>query len=81
LPRPRRPPVRHGPYFQYTRKIVGKTSTRRLNAVQAERYREWITNRRKLDELLDQMDQVSRQAADLIVAQPSPAPRPRAKQP
>ena len=52
------PPTRHGPYFQYTRKVDGKTLTRRLTAEQADRYREWIANRRRLDELTEQMDQI-----------------------
>lgn len=60
------PPIKHGPYLQYTRKLAGKTISRRLSTEQAERYREWIANRRRLDDLLDQMDQISRQAADLI---------------
>lgn len=60
------PPVRHGPYFQYSRKLHGKTLTRRLTSEQAQRYRDWIANRRTLDDLLDQMDQLSRQAADLL---------------
>jgi Family of unknown function (DUF6788) len=62
------PPMRHGPYFQYSRKLGGKTLTRRLTTEQAQRYRDWITNRRTLDDLIDQMDQLSRQAADLLDA-------------
>lgn len=38
------PPARHGPYYQHTRKIAGKTVTRRLTAEQADRYREQISN-------------------------------------
>jgi hypothetical protein len=60
------PPAKHGPYFQYSRKLHGKTLTRRLTAEQAERYRQWITNRRALDRVIDQMDQLSRQIADLL---------------
>jgi hypothetical protein len=60
------PPAKHGPYFQYSRKLHGKTLTRRLTAEQAQRYREWITNRRTLDQVIDQMDQLSRQIADLL---------------
>jgi len=79
------PQAPHGPYFQYTRKLAGKTLTRRLNAEQAARYREWITNRRRLDELLDQMDQISRRAADLILSRTSqgsrPTQRPRTTRP
>jgi hypothetical protein len=69
------PPTRHGPYFQYTRKVDGKTLTRRLTPEQADRYREWITNRRRLDQLTEQMDQLSRQAAELLLTQPA-APQP-----
>jgi|BarGraIncu01122A_1022018.scaffolds.fasta_scaffold153275_1 hypothetical protein len=75
------PPAPHGPYFQYTRKLAGKTLTRRLNGEQAERYREWITNRRRLDELLGQMDQISRRAADLMLARTVRDPRPSRSEP
>jgi hypothetical protein len=75
------PPSPHGPYFQYTRKLAGKTLTRRLNGEQAALYREWITNRRSLDELLGQMDQTSRHATDLILARASQDPRPTRSQP
>lgn len=72
------PPARHGPYYQYTRKLAGKTLTRRLNPEQAQTYREWITNRRRLDNLLAEMDQLSRQAAELLVTAP---PNPTQTQP
>lgn len=75
------PPVRHGPYFQYTRKLGGKTFTRRLNAEQADLYREWIANRRHLDEILAQMDQISRRTAELITNQLPPARRTRPAKP
>ncbi|MGH3838759.1 MAG: DUF6788 family protein [Pseudonocardiaceae bacterium] len=67
------PPARHGPYYQYTRKLTGKTLTRRLDPEQAQTYREWITNRRHLDELLAEMDQLSRQAAELLITRPPSA--------
>ena len=73
------PPTRHGPYFQYTRKLAGKTLTRRLTPEQAQRYREWISNRRRLDELTDQMDQLSRQATELLLTPPAPATPRRAR--
>ena len=60
------PPTRHGPYLQYTRKLDGKTVTRRLTPQQAQDYREWIANRRALDELTTEMDRLSQQAADLM---------------
>lgn len=59
------PPVRHGPYFQHTRKIAGKTVTRRLTAEQADRYREQIANRRVLDQLINEMEEISSHAREL----------------
>ena len=34
------PPTLHGPYYQWTRKVDGKTVTRLLNRDQIERYRD-----------------------------------------
>jgi hypothetical protein len=61
------PPRPHGPYYQLTRKVAGKTVTERLTAGQAARYAEWIANQRELRRLIDEMEQVSRQAAQLIL--------------
>ena len=64
------PPQRHGPYQQYTRKIAGKTVTVRLE--QAQHYREQITNRCRLDEIIAAMEDVSAQAPDApLTPQPS----------
>ena len=59
------PPARHGPYHQHTCKIAGKTVTRRLTTEQADRYREQIANRRTLDRLIVEMEQISTQAREL----------------
>ncbi len=64
------PGRRHGPYWQYTRKINGKTVTRRLTNAQAAQYADWISNGRALRDLLAQMQQVSDQARDMILATP-----------
>lgn len=63
------PPQPHGPYWQLTRKIAGKTVTTRLSAAQAARYAEWIDNQRELRSLIAEMEQISGQAADLILQQ------------
>jgi len=65
------PTQRHGPYLEYTRKIAGKTTGRRLTAEQAEQYRAWIANRRTLDQITADMDKLSHQAAQLLT---NPAP-------
>lgn len=64
------PGKRHGPYWQYTRKVNGKTVTRRLTSTQAALYTEWIDNGRALRDLIAQMQHVSDQARDLILATP-----------
>lgn len=53
------PPQLHGPYPAWTRKIDGKTVTRSLSPEQAERYRPWFDNARRLRELIDQLRQLA----------------------
>lgn len=65
------PPQRHGPYIEYTRKVAGKTTGRRLTPEQAAQYRTWIANRRTLDQITAEMDELSHQAARVLA---SPAP-------
>ena len=65
------PPQPHGPYYQLTRKVAGKTVTTRLTEGQAARYAEWIANQHELRRVLAEMEQISRQAAALILDQPA----------
>ena len=53
------PPQLHGPYYQWTRKVLGKTATVRVNQTQAKLLREWIANGRRLDRLVRQIEKVS----------------------
>ena len=64
----RDPEHRHGPYWQLTWKEHGKTVTRRLTPEDASLYQEWIANRRELQDLLEQMRDLSHQAAEQILA-------------
>jgi len=50
------PPRPHGPYITWTRKVAGKTQTRRLTPEQADRYRPWLDNNRRLRELLSELE-------------------------
>jgi hypothetical protein len=59
------PPQPHGPYWQLTRKIDGKTTTRRLTSTEAELYRNWINNDRRMRRIIDQMRIVAAKAAEL----------------
>ena len=59
------PPQPHGPYYQWTAKVNGRTVTRRLTEAEAKLYQEWIANDRRLRHLVRQMRQVAAKAADL----------------
>lgn len=61
------PPQPHGPYFQWTAKVDGKTVNRRLSARQAELYREWIANDRRLGAVVEQMRTVAAKATEIIL--------------
>jgi hypothetical protein len=61
------PPHMHGPYWQWTAKIDGKTVTRRLSQTEAELYREWIANDRQLRAIITQMRQVAGKATELTM--------------
>ena len=63
------PPQPHGPYYQWTAKINGKTVTRRLSQTQAELYQEWIDNDRKLRHLIQQMREIAAKATELKLKQ------------
>ena len=67
------PPQRHGPYYQYSRKVTGKTTSRLVTAEQVDQYRQWIANRRTLDEITAAIDKISHQAAELLTRQPAQA--------
>ena len=61
------PPTLHGPYWQWTAKINGKTVNRRLNERQAQLYNEWITNDRQARTLLKEMRQAAAKATELLL--------------
>ena len=53
------PPVLHGPYYQWTRKVRGKTVTVRLRREEADLLRQWISNGRQLNKIVAQIESVS----------------------
>lgn len=63
------PPRPHGPYYQWTTKVNGKTVTRRLSAEEARLYEEWIANDRKMRRLIAQMRQVAAKASEIRLAE------------
>lgn len=60
------PPILHGPYYLWTRKVAGKTVTVRLTAEQAARCQAWIRNMRRLDRLVRALQAVGLRAAAAV---------------
>ena len=61
------PPEPHGPYLQWTAKVDGKTVNRRLSPKEAELYREWIANDRRLRAMIEELRAVAAEATDFII--------------
>ena len=60
------PPMLHGPYYQWTRKVAGKTVNARLSPEQAARMKNWNHNMRKLDRIVRQLQAIGLRAATLV---------------
>lgn len=61
---PQRP---HGPYFQWTTKVKGRTVTKGLTEREARLYKNWIANDRKLSAVVTKMREVALKAEILIL--------------
>lgn len=70
------PPQRHGPYYQWSRAIAGKTESRRLSEHEAELYRAWIANRKRLEAIITQMENMSADAGEILLRQAATQQRP-----
>lgn len=66
------PPRLHGPYWQWSTKVAGKTITRRINQEDARQYQQWIDNRKRLERILQEMYAVSSQAAAILLRHEPP---------
>jgi len=53
------PPKLHGPYYDWSRKVKGKTVTLRVTPEQARLLKQWIANARRLEEIVADMQRVS----------------------
>lgn len=62
------PPRLHGPYWQWTRKVSGKTVSVRLTDAQAELVRGWIENGRDVERKLAELEALAYQVTDRILA-------------
>ena len=71
------PPRLHGPYYQWTRKVAGKTVTVLLSSQQAALLEGWIATGRELDRIIAQMERLSLRATDRLLNQLPPRQRRR----
>jgi hypothetical protein len=56
----------HGPYRSWTRKVQGKTVTRRLTDDQLQLYQPWFDNARRLRHLVAELESLSVRTAEDI---------------
>ena len=63
------PPQLHGPYYQWTRKVRGKTVTVRLRPQEAKRMEPWISNGRRIEQNISQMERASFRLTDRLLKQ------------
>lgn len=61
------PPRLHGPYYQWTRKIGGKTVTVLFTREQADLLAGWIAAGRQLNRVIEQMERLSLRATDRLL--------------
>jgi hypothetical protein len=73
------PPRLHGPYWQWTAKVGGKTVTRNLSEDQVKRYREWMDNAQRVDALVSELFELSTQADEVLRGLEREAARPTKK--
>jgi hypothetical protein len=61
------PPQLHGPYYEWSYKVRGKTVTKRLSEAQARLCQEWQQNHRQLRMLVRRMERVSLRETDRLL--------------
>lgn len=57
----------HGPYYQWSHKVRGKTITVRLSEEQARLCAQWVGNHRQLKRIIRKMEVLSLRETDLIL--------------
>ncbi len=60
------PPQLHGPYYQWTTKVHGKTQTLRLKPEEVELFELWVAQGRRLEQLVQKWRSESLNAAKII---------------
>jgi hypothetical protein len=62
------PPQLHGPYYQWSHKVGGKTRSVRLPENQVALAQEWAENHRKFKKILNQIERLALTETDKILA-------------
>jgi len=65
------PPLLHGPYLSWTRKVAGRTVTRRLDPEQLADLRPWLEARRRLRELTEELEAIPLEVAEAELRGPT----------
>jgi len=68
------PPQLHGPYYEWSRKVKGKTVTVRVTKEQARLLKQWIANARRLDEIIAEMQRVSERITEPLFQEAAKRP-------
>jgi len=58
--------MRHGPYYDWTRKVHGKTVSVRLTEEQAKILQEWIKNKVRFYDIASEIERISLDASEII---------------
>ncbi len=66
------PPILHGPYPTWTRKISGRSVTRTLTPQEAERLRPYFAAHRRLRQLITELEAISIKLAEQPAAPGTP---------
>lgn len=60
------PKALHGPYYEWTRKVQGKTVTVRLKEDKAKLLMEWIENKQRFYTIVSKIERITLEAVDII---------------
>ena len=75
------PPRLHGPYAEWTRKVGGKTVTRRLTPAELVEYRPLFDNAKKLRALLNELQDLTLEIVGADSHQPQQSTEPETRAP
>jgi hypothetical protein len=65
------PPELHGPYWHWSKAVAGKTINRTVTEEEVPLYQQWIANRRRLRQIIAEIEKVSNHAIEILLKQVS----------